>query len=163
MTSPAELTVFTIGHGPKRFGDVAAVLARHGVGVIVDVRSDPHSSHAPDFSRDRLLHLAAEANLGYRWLGDRLGGRPADPSLWRGDDPDWGAIARTDDFAAGITELDGLARAGRVVIMCAELDPARCHRTFLIAPELVQVGYSVTHILGDGSAVPHRATLFPGL
>lgn len=162
MTASQDLTLFTIGHGPKRFGEIAAPLTVYGVSVIVDVRSVPQSSHAPDFSRDRLLHLAAEANLGYRWLGDRLGGRPSDSSLWRDGEPDWRAIAQSASFEAGITELDGLARAARVALLCAELDPMRCHRTFLIAPELVARNYTVTHILTDGSSRAHEETLFPG-
>lgn len=161
MTDPHP-TVYTIGHGPRSFGEVAAALTGHAVSVIVDVRSSPHSRHALDFTRDRLIHLAAEANLGYRWLGDRLGGRPDDPELWQDDAPDWTAIGQGTAFRAGITELDGLARAGRVALLCAELDPTRCHRAFLIAPALEQLGYAVVHILPDGTTIPHHDTLFPG-
>ncbi len=160
MTDPHP-TVYTIGHGPRSFGHVAAALIEHGIGVIVDVRSSPFSRYAPDFTRDRLIRLSAEANLGYRWLGDRLGGRPDDPELRRGDSPDWTAIEQSAAFRAGITELDGLARAGRVALLCAEQDPTQCHRAFLIAPAMERLGFAVTHILPNGSAVPHHDTLFP--
>ena len=152
-------TIATIGHGNRSFGEIAAALSEHGVGFIVDVRSIPYSRHAPDFTKDRLLHLAAELNLGYRWLGDRLGGRPEDRSLWRDGKPDLEAISATESFAAGITEVEGLAEANGIALLCSEVDPAACHRTTLIAPELERRGHHVVHILGDGTAVPHQPPL----
>ena len=44
--------------------------------MIVDVRSRPSSRHAPDFARPRLELLCDEAEIGYRWLGATLGGKP---------------------------------------------------------------------------------------
>jgi len=153
------ITVATIGYGDRTFSDVAAALTAHGIGFIADVRSIPYSRHAPDFTRDRLLHLAAEMNLGYRWLGDRLGGRPADPALWKDGRPDPDAIAGSGGFAAGITELEGLAATSTLVLLCAELEPDGCHRATIIAPELERRGHHVVHILGDGSLVPHQPPL----
>ncbi len=153
------IIIATIGHGSRSFGELTTALIEHGVGFIVDVRSVPYSRHAPDFTKDRLLHLCAEMNLGYRWLGDRLGGRPEDPKLWRDGKPDLEAIAAGEAFSAGITELEGLAAAGKLVLLCAEADPSGCHRTSLIAPELERRGYHVEHILTDGTAVPHQPPL----
>jgi uncharacterized protein (DUF488 family) len=155
----AGQTIATIGHGDRSFGEVAAALFEHAVGFIVDVRSIPYSRHAPDFTKDRLLHLAAEMNLGYRWLGDRLGGRPEDPALWRDGKPDLEAIAATESFAAGITEVEGLAEANRIALLCSEVDPTACHRATLLAPELERRGHHVVHIVGDGTAVAHQPSL----
>lgn len=154
-----QRTVYTIGHGRRDFPSLAADLQRHDVGMIVDVRSAPYSRHAPDFTKDELSHLAAEFNLGYRWLGDRLGGRPDDPALLTADSPDWDKIAAGPDFAAGITELEGLIASSTVVLLCAETDPTHCHRSRLIAPALESKGYGVMHILEDGTAASHQPTL----
>ncbi len=154
-----QTTVFTIGHGAGDFAEMVQRLGAHDVSVIVDVRSIPFSKHAPDFTKDELTHLAAEFNLGYRWLGDRLGGRPDDPALLRDGKPSWEAIARSDAFAAGMTELVGLLEAATVALLCAEVEPAHCHRAHLIAPELERLGYPVMHILSDGSATRHQPTL----
>lgn len=155
MTSDNR-TVYTIGHGREDFAAVAARLERHHVGMIVDVRSAPYSKHAPDFTKDELTHMTAASNFGYRWLGDRLGGRPSDPALLRNGEPDWERVAASEAFAAGITELEGLIESAKVVLLCAEIDPTHCHRSRLLAPALEACGYEVMHILGDGEAVRHQ-------
>ena len=43
--------------------------------------------------------------------------------------------------------------------MCAEREPLECHRTILVARELVREGVPVTHILGDGSLESHEQAL----
>ena len=47
----------------------------------------------------------------------------------------------------------------RIALMCAEGDPVECHRTILVARELVANGLEVQHILPDGSLEPHRETM----
>ncbi len=151
--------VYTVGHGARPFHEMAAHLHRHGIGLVVDVRSVPASRYAPEFTKSRLRTLAAEHDLGYRWLGDRLGGRPDDPSLRSDGVTDWAAVAASDAFAAGLGELDGLIDAAVVVLLCAELDPVRCHRATLIAPELERRGMRIRHVLADGDVIEHQPTL----
>jgi len=154
-----DRVVYTVGHGARPFEAVAGHLRDQGVDLIVDIRSIPTSRHAPDFTKTRLTALAPQNGLGYRWLGDRLGGRPTDPALLRDGSPDWEAVARSEGFAAGLSELDGLLDAGVVALLCSELDPANCHRTLLITPALEARGLRVRHILADGSVVDHQPTL----
>lgn len=151
--------IFTVGHGSEDFPTLAARLAPYDIGMIVDVRSVPYSRHAPDFTKDELSHLAAEFNLGYRWLGDRLGGRPSDPALQREGQTDWDALEHSDGFAAGVTELEGLSQITVVAVLCSEVDPAYCHRSTLLAGVLEQHGHPVLHVLADGSAARHQPTL----
>lgn len=151
--------VYTVGHGARPFATVAVHLLENGVNLIADVRSVPASRHAPDFTKSRLTALATQHGLGYRWLGDRLGGRPDDPALVRNGVPDWEAVARSAGFAAGMSEMDGLLGAGVVAVLCSELDPANCHRTHLVAPALEARGLRVRHILADGSVAEHQPTL----
>ncbi len=154
-------TVFTIGHGPCSFAEIERLLAAHSCQTIVDVRSQPYSRHAPEFNKRPLADLAATAGLGYRWMGDRLGGRPDDPGMRdAGGAPHWDRIAASPGFAAGMAELSELARGGRVAVLCAEREPDHCHRTGLIAPHLEAGGFAVLHILADGSARPHQPPLF---
>lgn len=157
MTAPT--TMFTIGHGSDSFDEFLERITRHGVTTVVDVRSHPTSRHAPDFRKRVLERVAAAAGVGYRWLGSSLGGRPDDPSLLTDGDPDWGRMASTPAFTQGIAELIGLSRTSAVAIMCSELDPRGCHRSLLIAPELVSAGFTVLDILGDGNVAPHQTPL----
>ncbi len=152
MEEESPPQIFTIGHGAQDFGRFLARCEAHGVTTVVDVRSEPYSRHAPDFVKEELEELCAEAGIGYRWLGNHLGGRPVDPALLDAQGhPDFEAIRASTGFAAGIAELEGLARGTIVAVMCAEIDPATCHRTLLIAPELAASGHTVQHILSDGS------------
>lgn len=154
-------TVYTIGHGDASFTDIEALLARHLVQTLIDVRSQPYSRHAPDFNREAVSRLATAAGIGYRWMGDRLGGRPTSPDLLDADGaPDWRRVAATTAFQGAIGEVAELARGGRTAVMCAERDPTHCHRTRLLAPAFLAVGVQVAHILADGSLEPHQPSLF---
>lgn len=152
-------TVWTVGHGTRPLDAIAETLRSNGVTLIADIRSEPYSRHNPEVDKTSLSDTTPGLGLGYRWLGDRLGGRPHDPALWNGPTPDWAAIAASAGFGAGLIELEGLIRAGNVALMCAESSPENCHRTHLIAPELTSRGYRVVHILSDGTPVPHHPVL----
>lgn len=153
-------TVYTIGHGRSGFAEVAAVLEQHGIATVIDVRSRPVSRHAPEFSRRALEEHAAAAGLGYRWMGDALGGRPDDPALLHPDgSPDYEAIRRSPRFTAGLVDVAAMAAGGRVALLCAEAQPDQCHRALLIAPALEEQGIAVVHLLPDGTARAHQPPL----
>ena len=144
-------TILTVGHGnlPQE------TLIRHpldaGVARLVDVRSTPYSRWHPHFNRCRIAEAAEAAGITYEWA-PALGGRPDDPSLRTADGaPDYTLMARHQPLLEAIDRL--LAPAGEVstAIMCSEGDPARCHRTLLIAPLLVARGVAVRHLLKDGT------------
>ena len=157
-TAPPTL-VYTIGHGAEDFGRFQQRCAPHGITTVVDVRSQPYSRHAPDFGKESLEALCAEAGLGYRWLGAHLGGRATDPALRSDGRPNYRAMRETSGFRAGIAELEGLAATGTVVVLCAETEAANCHRTLLIAPELADTGHEVRHITGDGALTHYQPRL----
>jgi len=153
-------TIYTIGHGRAGFAEVAAVLEQHGVPTLVDVRSQPVSRHAPEFSRRVLEELAASAGLGYRWMGDVLGGRPDDPALRLPDgSPDYDAIRRSPGFRAALVHVAAISAEARVALLCAEERPEHCHRALLIAPALEELGLRVVHLLHDGTALAHQPPL----
>jgi uncharacterized protein (DUF488 family) len=152
--------VYTVGHGACGFTEVAALLERHGVATIVDVRSRPFSRHAPEFSKGTLETLAAAHGFGYRWMGDALGGRPDDPALQGPDgSADLDAVRSSPHFASGVANLVALAAGGPAALLCAEARPEACHRSRLIAPALVAQDIRVMHIRHDGSALPHQEAL----
>ena len=153
-------TIHTIGHGRAGFAEVAAVLEQHGVATIVDVRSHPVPRHAPEFTRRVLEELAATAGIGYRWMGDALGGRPDDPALLLGDGgPDYEAVRRSPRFQAALGDLAAVAAEAGVALLCAEERPEHCHRALLIAPALQEMGWQVIHLLHDGTALAHQQPL----
>jgi len=143
-TAVSTKTVWTIGHGDQDFDALAAALTRHRVQTIVDVRSEPYSKRAPDFTKAALEEFAASAGFGYRWMGSKLGGKP---------------LATAEVFATGIDEVIGLSRSSQVVLLCAEANPVHCHRDKVLAPALVGRGFEVVHILADGAAMPYQEHL----
>jgi uncharacterized protein (DUF488 family) len=138
--------IFTIGHSNQTAEQFVDLLQKHGVRLLADVRSSPASRFTPQFNRAALARSLRDAGIGYRWLGQALGGKPRAPE---------------PVFSAGISDLLQAAETQSTAIMCAERDPRMCHRTHLVTPALLKNGATVTHILGDGTLLAHDALQQP--
>ena len=157
-------SVYTIGHSTRAIEQFIDLLKANGVTLLADVRTMPRSRHNPQFNRDTLPQALAAAGIGYRHLAGLGGLRHA-----RADSPNMGwrntsfrgfaDYMQTEEFAAGLDELWGLAKEWQVAIMCAEAVPWRCHRS-LIADALFARGLSVEHIIGAGHTQVHQPTPF---
>ena len=142
--------VLSIGHSNHPWPAFLDLLQRNEVGAIVDVRSMPASRRYPQFNRDAFERALGEAGVGYRFLGDRLGGRPKDTVCYAGGAVDYARVAATSAFREGLDELATLAQKKRCCLLCAERDPLDCHRAILVARHLAPKGFSISHIHGDG-------------
>jgi uncharacterized protein (DUF488 family) len=151
--------IFTIGHGVLSLDAFLQLLNRHGVGLVVDVRSHPGSQRAPHFNRRVLERILRERELGYRWEGETLGGRPSPDLLTASGAPDYERMVALPRTRASLDVLADEARRTALALMCSETDPNRCHRSRMLEPELEARGVAVDHILSSGAlmAVP---TLF---
>jgi uncharacterized protein (DUF488 family) len=152
---PVEL--LSIGHSNHAIERFIALLKGAGVTAIADVRSVPASRFNPQFNGRRLEAALASAGVGYAWLGTALGGRPDDPALIVDGTPDYVAIAARPAFAEGLERLEAMAARTKTAMMCAERDPAHCHRALLVAPALVKRGHDVAHLHADGRIEGHSA------
>ena len=150
--------VFTIGHSNIPADRFIALLRDAEVNAVADVRSVPSSRWFPWFSAKALAESLASAGITYAMMGDALGGRPRDTSLFRDGVVDYDAMAVRPEFVASLDQLIGEAARSRVCLMCAERDPLDCHRCLLIARRLAERGLAVGHILHDGTIEPHAAT-----
>ena len=152
----SQTVIYTIGHSDHRPDRLVKLLVDHQIQLIVDVRSHPGSRRVPHANASSLRALFGVAGMQYLPMGHRLGGRPTDPSCYDRETgkPDYGAMQHTPSFREGLAQLVGMASTKRVCIMCAEEDPARCHRMLLIGMALQRMGLGVTHIRGDGAAQP---------
>lgn len=162
--------IFTLGHSTRPIEDLLALLAEHGVGVLVDVRRYPGSRRHPQFSRDALAESLAGAGVAYVHepdLGGRRAARPNSPhTAWRVEAfRGYADHMETPEFTAALERLIRRGSEGTVALLCAEAVPWRCHRR-LISDALVARGVEVRHILGPGRADPHEldpnARLLPG-
>ena len=144
--------IYTIGHSNHTWETFEALLKEHDVALVVDVRSRPVSRWAPFANRRILPAKLEQAGIGYLYLGGSLGGKPSDQSYYDADGlPDYEEMASGGGFQAGMGELLGAAAAGRTALMCAEEDPASCHRRLLLGPALEERGVRLLHIRKGGA------------
>lgn len=166
MTPDDSPIIYSIGHSNHELENLIALLRRHGITTLVDVRSQPYSRWVPQANRETLARALQAAGLTYVFMGDSLGGRPADPALHQPDGaPDYERMAATPAFQSGLERLLELARTGVVAMMCSEGDYRQCHRGQLITPHLLEHEARVIHIHPDGETVeaqpePKQLSLF---
>src|SRR5262245_17196415 len=126
------LALHTVGHSNQPMARLLDLLSAHGIRTLVDIRTIPRSRRNPQFAQAALREALAAAAITYRHL-PALGGlrTPAPDSAnlgWR--EPGFRGFAdhmASAEFAAGLAELESIARADRTVIMCAEASPRHCH------------------------------------
>jgi uncharacterized protein (DUF488 family) len=158
------MTIFTVGHSTRPIADFIGLLTPHGVERLVDVRTIPKSRFNPQFGRDQLAASLQAAGIHYTHLPG-LGGlrRPRPDSTntgWRNESfRGYADYMQTPEFEASLAQAIELARAERIVLMCAESVPWRCHRS-LIADALIARAIEVREIAGVTSTRPHRLTSF---
>ena len=143
--------VFTIGHSNHTFEKFSELLRLREIAVVADVRSAPYSRSHPDFNREFLKTKLAEAGIEYVFLGRELGARPEGAQFYRQGRVQYRVLAQSPLFRAGLDRVLKGAQTQRLALLCAEKEPLECHRTLLVARELVAMGASVVHIHADGA------------
>ena len=148
--------VFTIGHSNHSSEVFLALLQKHGVDIVADVRSAPYSRYTPHFNHDTLRGTLENVGMGYLFLGSELGGRPAEQSCYDADGRvRYDRVAETDLFDDGIRRIIHNADDGRIALMCTEKEPLECHRTLLVSRALAESDVAVEHILSNGKLENH--------
>jgi uncharacterized protein (DUF488 family) len=153
-------TIFTIGHGARSASDFVSRLREASITRLVDVRAFPASRRNPQFARESLGPTLEQAGIRYDWRGKALGGFRKGGEQSRHSalkHPMFRAYAEhmeAGSFVAAANDLANLGETERVCIMCAERDPAHCHRS-LIADWLTTRGHRVMHLLEPGVEREH--------
>lgn len=164
------LTVYTIGHSTRTQEELLALLHEAKITSLADLRSYPRSRHNPQFNKDTLQELLPSNGIRYEHVktlgGRRRGIGEASPNKgWRSEAfRGFADYMLTEDFAAGLEELRGLAvqakeEGGGLAILCAEAVPWRCHRS-LVSDTIVIHGGEVFHLINPGHPQTHRLTRF---
>jgi len=129
--------------------EFVAALSSAGMTHLVDVRTAPYSRFRPEFSREPLAVALGAHGIRYVFMGQELGGEP-------GGKPDYAQMRQRPAFLEGVARLEAANDAGhRIALMCAEAKPQSCHRTKLVAEELVAHGVPVSHIDEHGDLRSH--------
>jgi len=141
-------TIFTIGYESRTPEKFIQRLKNHGIQQVIDVREKPISRKA-GFSKSALIKCLTEEGIGYYHL-PKLGS----PSEIRNALKEGGSEAIFfDQYYKYLKEtafeqidiLDQLVSATPSALMCFELSAVHCHRK-IIANELSNIGYNVTHL-----------------
>lgn len=160
------LVAYTLGHSNRSFDEFLELLRINGVSSIADIRRWPSSSSNPHFNSQYIRLRLKEEGIEYEWLGDRLGGY----RKFSKDVKDIGMAGcfRSEGFRAYATYvtnikeaidavfyLANIAKSRKIVVMCSEKIPWRCHRK-IVADWLIALGFKVIHIIDENKAILHR-------
>jgi uncharacterized protein (DUF488 family) len=155
--------VLTIGHSNHPLDRFLALLARHEVEALLDIRRFPGSRKHPHFHRGNLTAALPQSGVEYHWL-EALGGRrhkrrDESPNLGLENQSfrNYADYMLTDEFRRGVEEVLETARRKRSALMCAEGLFWQCHRR-LVSDFLVANGVTVQHIMPSGELRPHQLT-----
>ena len=152
MTRP---TIFTIGHSTHSIEEFVALLRRHDITAVADVRSQPYG-RLDHFNRENLSATLKAAGIEYVFLGEQLGARRPERECYEEGIALYERIVKLPAFQEGLLRLRRGAEKYRLAVMCAEKEPLSCHRAILIARCLKDSGFQVLHVLADGALEDHE-------
>src|SRR5262249_34986703 len=133
--SVEKIRLLTIGHSTHPLEEFLALLARHGIEALADIRRFPGSRKFPQFNQGDLASALQKAGIEYHWL-EALGGRrgkrrDGSPSvnlgLHNAGFRNYADYLPTPEFQEGVARLLEIARRRRTALMCAEGLFWRCH------------------------------------
>jgi len=160
----ASPLVMTVGHSTRTIEEFIRLLQAHGATCVVDVRTVPRSRHNPQFNKESLPLSLKQAGLGYvhaPGLGGLRHAKLDSPNMgWRNASfRGYADYMQTPEFAQSLEQVVRLANQDRIVLMCAEAVPWRCHRS-LIADALLVRGIRTEDILSVARRQVHTLTPF---
>lgn len=140
-------SIYTIGHGGRTVEAFIELLQQHDIAYLIDVRSQPYSRYQTDFTKQTLEYHLKEHGIRYVFLGDKLGGRPDDPSCYIDGKVDYEQVRARDFYQSGLERLEKAWQQGLgLVLLCSERKPEQCHRSKLIGRSLTDREIGVVHI-----------------
>jgi uncharacterized protein (DUF488 family) len=148
-------TIYTIGHSQHKIEHFIELVMKYEIDYIIDVRSVPYSQYASQFNKGILELTLRKYNVNYAFMGEPLGARQKDRSLYSKEGYiDFSKVAKTDKFIKAINNLIlGVDKNHKIALMCTEKDPMDCHRNILVAYELYKRGVNINNICEDGTVV----------
>lgn len=140
-----ENRIFTIGHSTRNLDELIALLRRHEVSALIDVRHFPNSRRNPQFNKKNLEIKLPESYIQYHWIGELGGFREGGYKKYMD----------SKEFNLGLNKLLEIAKDRTTAIICAELLWFRSHRAS-IASLLTKNGWHVVHIFDEGRTQIHK-------
>lgn len=158
-------TLYTIGYATKSFDSFSEQLKSYKVNALVDVRSVPFSARFKEYDQGNLQRTLKALGVHYIYMGNLLGPRSKNPDHYdQHRQVDFSKLKKSNEFLQGVGRLKlGCSKNYIIAMMCAEKDPACCHRSLLISSFLHEEhNWDVQHILHNGE-VENQADLIERL
>lgn len=147
-------TIWSVGHSNHSIERFVEILNANGITSIVDLRSQPYSRYTGHFNQIPLHRALESAGISYTFLGNELGGRPSEKSMYDTEGYVlYGEMAKSELFNLGLQQLIAISEQSPTAMMCSEEDPTDCHRRLLVTRVLEDLPIPVSHIRGDASVV----------
>jgi len=140
-------SIYTVGHSNRSLEEFLATIATFGVTAIADVRSSPYSRLHPQFNRESLSSALRKRQVAYAFLGRELGARPPQNEVYVQGVVSFAKLASSPLFQGGLQRVLNGSRKFRIALLCAERDPAGCHRAILVGRHLASRGATLSHIV----------------
>lgn len=143
--------IYTIGHSTHDINYFLQLIKNFHINCIVDVRSVPASSYAPQYNKEPLLNFLKDNGVTYMHFADEFGARHIEPELLDYDGKvDFEKVRNSRNFQNGVERIrQGINKGFTIALMCSESDPFNCHRFSMISVALEKDGFNVLHILKD--------------
>lgn len=122
---------YMVGHGRHPWPKFVELIRPH-VKLLVDIRTNPQSRYSPHFNSRAMSQALAGEGIQYLWV-KTLGGKDPKPLT---------------EQRAALEKLWPL-RPG-TGFLCSESDYHACHRHYMLAPLLIERGFSILQILPSG-------------
>ncbi len=139
--------VWTVGYLGRDLPEFIQDLQAAGVQTVIDVRALA-LSRKPGFSKAGLKEALTAAGMAYEHR-PRLGTPKLMRDAYRADGDFLAFSQAYEQYLGTVGEaVAGLAATAldeRVALMCAEADPATCHRSVLAA-SLAPLGFEIVHL-----------------
>jgi uncharacterized protein (DUF488 family) len=156
--------IFTIGHSNRTITEFIKTLEAYKLKLLIDVRTVPKSRHNPQFGEKRLQASLKKKGIEYHHIaglgGFRHAKKDSKNKAWRNlAFRGFADYMQSDDFKKNLKRLINRSKRKRLVLMCAEAVPWRCHRS-LISDALIAHGLPVEEIFTQTTHRPHKLTPF---
>lgn len=147
-------TLTTIGYSAFRNpDDFISALGKYYVGALVDVRGFPEMTSFEQFRGQNLARLLKDNGIHYLSFAEEFGVRPQSDEFYSDGIVDFEKIAAGAAFKSGCERIFKGLEKFNICLMCAEKDPAVCHRAIFLTHRLEKMkpGLHIVHILQEGA------------
>ena len=141
MNDTTPIPIYTIGHGDRALTEVIALLQRHQIAFLIDVRDAATAVTNALFVKTALPSALQPHGIRYVDMGGALGATSVDATAYQH------ALGRL---------RTAFQQQQRVALLGAAIDPAACHRSQRIGVALAEWQVPVVHLdeQGEGQSQP---------